>query len=79
MEYKKITSKGGLNIPIKLRREMGIENGDPMEIEVNDQNNLVISAYNPRCIFCGSQEIIIRQNGKGICQNCLNQLTERKI
>ncbi len=25
MEYKRITSKGGVNIPVKLRRSMGIE------------------------------------------------------
>ena len=25
MEYKRITSKGGVNIPVKLRRSMGME------------------------------------------------------
>ena len=45
MEYKRITSKGGVNIPVKLRRSMGIEPRDAIELEVNDRNELVIRAY----------------------------------
>ena len=54
MEYKRITSKGGVNIPVKLRRSMGIEPRDAIELEVNDRNELVIRAYQARCIYCGS-------------------------
>ena len=31
MEYKRITSKGGINIPVKLRRSMGMEPRDAVE------------------------------------------------
>ena len=53
MEYKRITSKGGVNIPVKLRRSMGMEPRDAIELEVNDRNELVIRAYQARCIYCG--------------------------
>ena len=39
MEYKRITSKGGVNIPVKLRRSMGMEPRDAIELEVNDRND----------------------------------------
>ena len=48
MEYKRITSKGGVNIPVKLRRSMGMEPRDAIELEVNDRNELVIRAYQAR-------------------------------
>lgn len=76
MEYKRITSKGGLNIPVKLRRMMGIEPRDAMELDINEKNELVVRAYQARCIFCGNQEIILRQNGKGVCNECAGHLAD---
>lgn len=74
MEFKRISSKGGLNIPVKLRRNMGIENGDPMELEINEKNELVVRYYTPRCIFCTAHDIVLTKNGKGICSECLNNI-----
>ena len=79
MEYKRITSKGGLNIPVKLRRMMGIEPRDAMELDINEKNELVVRAYQARCIFCGNQEIILRQNGKGVCLECANHLVDTYV
>lgn len=74
MEYKRISSKGGVNIPVKLRRFMGIMPKDPVELEINEKNELVVRAYQVRCIFCGKQDVILRKNGKGICKECADQL-----
>lgn len=76
MEYKRLSSKGGLNVPVKLRRFMGIEPKDPMELEVNEKNELVVRPYQVRCIFCGEQDVVIKKNGKGVCQNCAEQMIE---
>ena len=79
MEYKRITSKGGVNIPVKLRRSMGMEPRDAIELEVNDRNELVIRAYQPRCIYCGSGEIHLKKNGKGVCRACADQLVDEYV
>ena len=79
MEYKRITSKGGVNIPVKLRRSMGIEPRDAIELEVNDRNELVIRAYQARCIYCGSEEIHLKKNGKGGCRACADQLVDEYV
>ena len=71
MEYKRITSKGGVNIPVKLRRSMGIEPRDAIE--------LVIRAYQARCIYCGSEEIHLKKNGKGVCRACADQLVDEYV
>lgn len=79
MEFKRLSSKGGLNIPIKLRRFMGIEPRDPMELEVNENNELVVRAYQTRCIFCGKQDVILKKNGKGICSACADQVVDEYV
>lgn len=79
MEYKRITSKGGVNIPVKLRRSMGMEPRDAIELEVNDRNELVIRAYQARCIYCGSGEIHLKKNGKGVCRACADQLVDEYV
>lgn len=76
MEYKRISSKGGLNIPVRLRREMGIEPKDGMELEMNEKNELVVRPYQARCIFCCGQDMILKINGKGICLACAEQAAE---
>lgn len=79
MEFKRLSSKGGLNIPVKLRRFMGIEPRDPMELEINEKNELIVRAYQTRCIFCGKQDIFLKQNGKGVCQECANHLVDEYV
>lgn len=79
MEFKRLSSKGGINVPIKLRRFMGIEPRDAIELEVNDRNELVVRAYQTRCIFCGKQEVILKKNGKGICKECADQVIDEYV
>ena len=79
MEYKRITSKGGINIPVKLRRSMGMEPRDAVELDVNEKNELVIRAYQTRCIFCGGQDVILRKNGKGVCGACAYQVVDEYV
>lgn len=65
MEYKRITSKGGVNIPVKLRRSMGMEPRDAIELEVNDRNELVIRAYQAAASTAAAGKSILRKMAKG--------------
>lgn len=68
--YKKVSGHGSINVPIALRRELNIEAGDAMEVEVTPENEIVIRPYRIRCCFCGTDEEVVSFNKKGICQTC---------
>lgn len=67
--YKKLSSHGSINIPVAMRREMGLLKGDPMEVSLNN-GVVTIKPYTPRCIFCESTENVKQLFGKGICPEC---------
>lgn len=75
-EYKKITSKGGINLPVRLRREMGLEPGDPVELFVTAENKLQIGQYQTRCIFCSNTDVMCKIFGKGVCAECAAKIKE---
>lgn len=72
--YKRITSKGGLNIPVAIRRAMGLQCRDAMELEVTEKNELLIRPYQIRCIFCGDLDVMSTWKGKGVCKLCLAEI-----
>lgn len=69
MNYKKISSHGSVNIPVRVRRELGIEPKDAMELEVQD-GAVVIRPHVPRCVFCGTDEVAGKLYGKAVCRAC---------
>ena len=73
--FKKMTSHGSINVPANLRRELGIQNRDPMVVE-EENGVIVIRPYNPRCVICGAEVIGWRIKGKGLCNECVSEMTE---
>lgn len=67
--YKKVTSHGSISIPVVMRRGLGIEPHDPMEVEEHD-GEIRIRPYIPRCVFCGVADGVVKIRGKGICGAC---------
>lgn len=74
--YKKMTSHGSISIPVAMRRELGIEGKDPMVVE-NEGGKITISAYTPRCVFCGTTEGVQQFHGKGICLECAAKAVDK--
>ena len=68
--YKRITSSGGVSIPVGIRRAMGIQCQDAMELEVTEKNHQI------RCIFCGNLDVMSTWKGKGICKPCLAEIVK---
>ena len=64
---------GRIVIPMELRKKMGIEEKDPMEIYV-EGNNIILRKYEPSCTFCGSCEDTILHKGKIICKKCQTEI-----
>lgn len=67
---RKIDDLGRLVIPIEIRRELGIEIKDSLEIFV-DEDKIVLKKYHRKCILCGSSEDLIEYKNKKICRHCI--------
>ena len=60
---RKVDELGRIVIPIELRRTMGIEEKDALEIYV-DSEKIILKKYEPACIFCGNAEDVQNYKGK---------------
>ncbi len=72
---KQIDELGRIVIPKEIKKTMGIEPRDYLEIFV-DGDNIILHRYNPGCIFCGSTNGISVYKNKLICENCKKELTK---
>ena len=70
---RKVDELGRIVLPIELRRSLDIAERDPLEIYV-DGTSIVLTKYQPACIFCGDSREITSFKGKNICKNCLKEL-----
>ena len=70
---RKVDELGRIVIPIELRRTMGIEEKDALEIYV-DSEKIILKKYEPACIFCSNAEEVVNYKGKNICKSCLTQI-----
>ncbi len=70
---RKVDELGRIVLPIELRRTMGIEIKDPVEIFV-DKEFIMLKKYEPSCVFCGSSADVTEINGKVVCRKCIEDL-----
>ena len=70
---RKVDSLGRIVLPIELRRVMGIDIKDPIEIFVDD-SHIVLGKYQPACIFCDSVVGVTEYKGAKVCAECLAKL-----
>lgn len=70
---RKVDELGRIVIPIELRRTMGIDIKDPLEIFV-DGEKIILRKYEPTCIFSGSAENLINFRGKMVSKDVLDEL-----
>ena len=73
---RKVDELGRIVLPIELRRTLGIEEKDRIEIFV-DGESIVLRKYQPACIFCDNAKDIINYKGKNICPDCIRAMTEK--
>lgn len=71
---RKIDELGRIVLPVELRRKLGIDIHDSMEVYTDD-NNIILRKYEPSCIFCGDARNVFRFSGKNICPNCAKAIT----
>ncbi len=72
---RKVDELGRIVLPIELRRTLGIDEKDALEIYV-DGSSVILRKYEPSCVFCGDAGDVISYKGKNVCQKCLNALAK---
>jgi len=72
---RKVDELGRVVIPIELRRTLGIDEKDPLEIYV-DNEKIIFKKYEPDCVFCGNADNVQHYRGKLVCQNCAKTMFE---
>lgn len=68
---RNVDGLGRVVLPIELRRTMGINMKDPLEIYV-DTESIILKKYEPACTFCGSADDLKTFKGKRVCLGCRN-------
>ena len=64
---------GRIVLPIELRRNLDINERDPLEIYTNG-TCIVLSKYLPACIFCGNAGELTSFRGQNVCASCIADL-----
>ena len=70
---RQVDELGRVVIPIELRRNLGIDKRDSMEIFVSE-DQIILKKYSPSCVFCNNAGNIVKFNEKNICTSCLEKL-----
>ncbi len=73
---RNIDELGRVVVPKELRKKLGINNGDPVEIYVEGEK-IILTKYHPVCHFCGSSSDLIEYKEKNICKECVKALLEQ--
>lgn len=72
---RRIDELGRVVLPVELRRSLGIEIKDPLEIYI-DSDRIVLKKHEDNCVFCGNTENLKKHLGKLICQDCIRKLNK---
>lgn len=75
---RKVDELGRVVIPIELRRTLGINEKDGLEIFV-ENDRVILRKYEPACVFCGGADNVRHFKGKNICEECLASMSEKAI
>lgn len=74
---RKVDELGRIVIPIELRKTLGIETKDALEIFTAD-NTIILRKYSPLCYLCGNSEDLVYFKEKRICSQCVTEIKSKK-
>jgi len=75
---RKVDELGRVVIPIELRRTLGIDEKDALEIYV-DHEKIILKKYEPACVFCGNAEDVRIFKGKNVCRECAEAMANGQV
>jgi transcriptional pleiotropic regulator of transition state genes len=75
---RKVDELGRIVLPKELRRTKDIDEGDGLEIFVDDEF-IMLKKYTPACLFCHSMDDVIQHKGKNICKPCIEEIAKNML
>ncbi len=72
---RKVDALGRIVIPSELRQAMELQQGDALELYL-EEDRLVMKKFAPACIFCGGIQQLVTYEGKNICGKCVRVLRQ---
>ena len=75
--YRKVDDLGRIVLPAELRKLFGINEGDRLEIFVDD-GQIVLSKIEETCALCSGADKLITVRGRLVCGICRKQITNLK-
>ncbi len=70
---RNVDELGRIVIPKELRKKLGMNSSDPVEIFV-ENDRIILEKYEERCIFCSSSTELSDFKEKKICRSCIESL-----
>ena len=67
---RKVDELGRVVLPIELRRNLGIEEKDPLEIYINGEE-IILRKYSPGCACCKEIKETETLQGVSLCHDCI--------
>lgn len=71
--FRKIDELGRIVIPIDIRRKLGVNNGESLEISLQN-DTVILKKHHENCIFCFSNEGLVPFEGKMVCEKCIAKI-----
>ena len=72
---RNIDELGRIVVPKEMRKNLGIQEGDPLEI-YSEGDSIILKKKQRSCIFCGSDEELSEFKEKYICKECLSDVSK---
>ena len=72
---RKMDELGRIVLPIEMRRQLNIEERDPVEISF-EKDKIILRKHQESCVFCSSKSKLVEHMGKFVCSDCLNSMNE---
>ncbi len=70
---RNIDELGRIVVPKEIRKKLGIDKNDPVEIYI-EGDKILLTKYTPVCHFCGGTESLTEYKSKNICKECIAAL-----
>lgn len=70
---RQVDQLGRVVLPMELRKQFGIKHNAGLEICI-EGDMIILQKDEPKCIFCGSVEKVMKYKGKNICQDCIHKI-----
>ena len=72
---RRVDELGRVVLPIELRRQLGLNERDRVEIRA-EEDRLILTKFEPNCCFCGEGRDLREFKGKLLCPKCVRAISE---